>query len=76
MIMRETFTFYSAVQTVFGRNSVRQVGDIAARLHTKRAFVLTDKILVKAGICDKVRDSTHGVSRMWPCRRRAALSMS
>jgi alcohol dehydrogenase class IV len=55
--MRETFTFHSAVQLVFGRNSVRQVGDIASRLRTKRAFVVTDKILVKAGIYEKVRES-------------------
>jgi alcohol dehydrogenase class IV len=55
--MRETFTFHSAVQLVFGRNSVRQVGDIAARLRAKRVFVVTDKILVKAGIYDKVRES-------------------
>ncbi len=55
--MRETFTFHSAVQLLFGRNAVRQVGDIASRLRAKRAFVVTDKILVKAGICDKVRES-------------------
>ena len=55
--MRETFTFHSAVQTVFGRNSVRQVGDIASRLRGKRAFVITDKILVKVGIYEKVRES-------------------
>ncbi len=57
MAMRETFTFHSAVQLLFGRNAVRQVGDIASRLRAKRAFVVTDKILVKAGICDKVRES-------------------
>ncbi len=60
--MRETFTFYSAGQLLFGRNAVRQLGDIAGRLRSKRALIVSDKILVKAGIVDKVRESLPGLT--------------
>lgn len=57
--MRETFTFHTAGQLVFGRNAVRQTGEIVAR-YGKRVLIITDKILVKAGIVEKVRESLSG----------------
>jgi alcohol dehydrogenase class IV len=53
--MRETWTFHSAGQLVFGRNAVNQLGDIASRLRLKRLLIVTDKVLVGAGIVDLVR---------------------
>jgi len=54
--MRETFTFHSAGQLIFGRNAVRQLGDVAGRLRAKRALIVTDKILANAGILQRVRE--------------------
>jgi alcohol dehydrogenase class IV len=53
--MRETWTFHTAVQLVFGRNAVRQLGDIARRLRARRVLIVTDPILEKAGHLEKVR---------------------
>lgn len=53
--MRTTWTFHSAGQILFGRNAVRQLGDVAQRLQTKRAFVVADPILVRLGMVDTVR---------------------
>ena len=39
--MRETWTFHTAGQILFGRNAVRQVGEIAGRLGAKRVFLVT-----------------------------------
>ncbi len=53
--MRTTWTFHSAEQIVFGRNAVRQLGEIAERLGTRRVLVVTDTALVKAGVLERVR---------------------
>jgi alcohol dehydrogenase class IV len=53
--MRETWTFHSAVQIVFGRNAVRQLGEIAGRLRAKRALIATDPMLEKVGLLERVR---------------------
>jgi len=50
--MRTAWTFHSAVSLVFGRDSVRQLGDIVNRLPAKKVLVVTDPILVKAGVAD------------------------
>ena len=60
--MRETFTFYSAGQLLFGRNAVRQIGDVVGRLRAKRVFIVTDKILAGVGILDKVREPLAGMT--------------
>jgi alcohol dehydrogenase class IV len=52
--MRTTWTFHSAGSLVFGRHSVRQLGDIAGRLPARRMFVVTDTVLTRAGILDAV----------------------
>jgi alcohol dehydrogenase class IV len=53
--MRETWTFHTAVQLVFGRNAVGQVGDIARRLRARRVLIVTDAILEKAGQLERAR---------------------
>jgi alcohol dehydrogenase class IV len=53
--MRETWTFHTASQLVFGRNAVRQLGDIARRLRARRVLVVTDAMLDKAGALERVR---------------------
>jgi alcohol dehydrogenase len=52
--MRETWTFHSAGQLLFGRHAVRQVGEVARRLGLKRVLVVTDAVLKAAGIVDHV----------------------
>ena len=60
--LRETWTFHTAGQIVFGRNAVRQLGDIAQRLGARRVLVITDPILDKAGILATVRESLGPVA--------------
>jgi alcohol dehydrogenase class IV len=53
--MRTTWTFHSAGQLLFGRNAVRQLGEVAARLGAKRVLLVTDPMLVKAGVAERLR---------------------
>jgi alcohol dehydrogenase class IV len=53
--MRETWTFHSAGQLIFGRNAVLQLGEVARRLRLKRVLIVTDKLLEHTGLVDKVR---------------------
>jgi alcohol dehydrogenase len=53
--MRETWTFHSAGQLLFGRNAAGQLGEIAGRLGARRVLLVTDPALVKAGVADRVR---------------------
>lgn len=53
--MRETWTFHAAGQLLFGRNAVRQLGDVAGRLGARRLLLVTDPALVQAGVADRVR---------------------
>jgi alcohol dehydrogenase class IV len=53
--MRTTWTFHSAGQILFGRDAVLQIGDVAGRLGARRALVVTDPILDKAGVLERVR---------------------
>ncbi len=53
--MRQTWTFHSAGQILFGPQAISQLGDVAGRLGAKRVLIVTDPILVKAGILDRVR---------------------
>ncbi len=53
--MRETWTFHSAGQLLFGRNATSQLGEIAQRLRTKRILIVTDPILAKTGLVERVR---------------------
>src|SRR5262245_61678486 len=53
--MRETWTFHSAGQLLFGHNATQQLGDVARRLGAKHALIVTDRHLVKAGLADRVQ---------------------
>ena len=52
--MRTTWTFHSAGQLVFGRHAAAQLGEIAGRLGVRRAFVVTDPILLRAGLVESI----------------------
>jgi alcohol dehydrogenase class IV len=51
--MRETWTFHSAGQILFGRNALGQLGEIAQQLGAKRVLIVTDPILTKAGLLER-----------------------
>jgi alcohol dehydrogenase len=53
--MRTVWTFHSAVQIMFGQDAVKQLGDISTRLEAKRALIVTDAILDKAGLLDRTQ---------------------
>src|SRR5687767_2696186 len=53
--MRTVWTFHSAQSIVFGRDAVKQLGDIANRLRAKKALIVTDPVLEKAGLLERVR---------------------
>jgi len=55
--MRTTWTFSSAAQLLFGRNSVRQTGDLARSIPARKVFVVTDHTLIGAGVWDPVHAS-------------------
>jgi alcohol dehydrogenase class IV len=52
--MRTTWTFHTAGQFLFGRNATRQLGDVTVRLGLKRVLLVTDAMLLKAGLSDPV----------------------
>jgi alcohol dehydrogenase len=53
--MRETWTFHSAGSLLFGPNACQQLGEVAARLGARRMLVVTDPVLLKAGLFERVR---------------------
>jgi alcohol dehydrogenase class IV len=67
--VRTVWTFHSAGQLVFGRNAVAQLGELAARLGAKRVLLVTDPVLVKAGLVEPVRrplDQTGAAVEVFP----------
>jgi alcohol dehydrogenase class IV len=52
--MRETWTFHSAGRLVFGRNGIRHLGEIADRLRAKRVLLVSDPVLARSGLVDRV----------------------
>ncbi|HEV3006018.1 MAG TPA: iron-containing alcohol dehydrogenase [Pirellulales bacterium] len=52
--MRQTWTFHSAGQLVFGPGAAAQLGELAQRLRISRALVVTDRSLVGAGLVKSV----------------------
>jgi len=54
--MRQTWTFHSAGQILFGRDGVRHLGEIAGRLGARRVLIVTDPLLTKAGLPERVRE--------------------
>jgi alcohol dehydrogenase class IV len=53
--MRTTWSFHSAGQLLFGRDAVRQLGEVAGRLGARRVLVVTDPILARAGLLERIR---------------------
>jgi alcohol dehydrogenase class IV len=54
--MRTTWSFHTSGQLLFGRDAVRQIGKVAQRLGGKRALIVTDAPLVKAGVDQRLRE--------------------
>jgi alcohol dehydrogenase class IV len=52
--MRTTWTFHSAGQLIFGRDAVRQLGDVAVTLRIKRLLLVTDPVLLDAGLGERL----------------------
>jgi alcohol dehydrogenase class IV len=52
--MRETWTFHTAGQLVFGRNAIRHLGEVAGRLGARRVLLVTDPVLAKTGLLERV----------------------
>lgn len=53
--MRETWTFHSAGQLLFGPNAALQLGEVARRMGARRALIVTDPILAKTGVVERVQ---------------------
>ncbi|MGF1580460.1 MAG: iron-containing alcohol dehydrogenase [Gemmataceae bacterium] len=54
---RETWTFHSAGQLIFGRDAVRQIGDPLVRWNAKKALLITDPVLVSAGLIRPIEEA-------------------
>jgi alcohol dehydrogenase len=52
--MRETWSFHSAGQLLFGRGGAGQLGDVAGWLGCRRALLVTDPVLERAGLLEQV----------------------
>ena len=48
--MRETWTFHSAGQILFGRGAADQLGEVCRQLGGNRVLVVTDPVLTKTGL--------------------------
>jgi len=57
---RTTWTFHSAGQLVFGRGAAQQLGEVAGRLGARRVLIVTDPVLARAGLPDRVRAPLAG----------------
>ena len=53
--MRHTWTFHSAGQIFFGRGAANQLGDVCRQLGGKRVLVVTDPILTRNGLLERIR---------------------
>ncbi|HEV3259140.1 MAG TPA: iron-containing alcohol dehydrogenase [Gemmataceae bacterium] len=57
---RTTWMFHSAGQLLFGRHAAGQLAEVAGRLGAKRVLIVTDSVLAKAGLPDRVRAPLAG----------------
>lgn len=55
--MRTTWTFYSAGELIFGAHATQQLGEVVLRLNLRRVLLVTDPVLVGAGLTDPVLGS-------------------
>lgn len=49
------WTFHSAGSLLFGRDSLAKLGETAAHLRVNRIFLVTDAVLTRIGLVDRVR---------------------
>jgi alcohol dehydrogenase class IV len=66
--MRTTWTFHSAGQLLFGREAVQQLGEVAGRLGARRLLVVTDPILSKTGLVERVQKALTSATTRFPVR--------
>jgi alcohol dehydrogenase class IV len=52
--MRTTWAFHSAGQILFGDGATRQLSEVAVSLKIRRLLLVTDNVLVRAGLVDPV----------------------
>lgn len=52
--MRTTWTFHTAGRVIFGRNATQQLNEVVVELKLKRILLITDPVLVGAGLVDPV----------------------
>lgn len=52
--LRETWTFHSAGQLVFGPGAASQLGELVGRLGVRRVLIVTDRSLAAAGLVEQV----------------------
>jgi alcohol dehydrogenase class IV len=52
--MRTTWTFHTAGRILFGPDSTRQLNEVAVGLNIKRLLLVTDPVLMQAGLVDPV----------------------
>jgi alcohol dehydrogenase class IV len=52
--MRTTWTFHSAGQLLFGRGATGQLADVVSGLNLKRLLLVTDSVLLRAGVVEAV----------------------
>jgi alcohol dehydrogenase class IV len=52
--MRTVWSFHTAQELLFGRGAAGQLGEVARRLGAKRVLVVTDPVLLQAGLIDAV----------------------
>ena len=53
--MKTTWSFHTAGAIHFGIGATEQLSEIVKELKTKRALLVTDKAIVKAGLADHVQ---------------------
>jgi alcohol dehydrogenase class IV len=54
--MRTTWSFHAAVQLVFGRHATLRLGELAIRAGVRRVLLVTDQVLVRAGLLQTVQE--------------------
>ena len=60
MSLPDVFEFSARTRIVFGRGLVKETGFEAAKLHGRRALVVTDKVIRSLGLADRVIDGLAG----------------
>ncbi|MGD2041430.1 MAG: iron-containing alcohol dehydrogenase [Anaerolineae bacterium] len=59
--MRGEWRFHSAGEIIFGRGAVQRTGEAAQRLGAERVLLVTDEVLIEAGLHEPVEQSLAGV---------------